>query len=77
MGGEFGVGDSDWEVVKDLAVWRGTTVGCYADGLVTRGACSGNAIATGSAVGAQEPVTLNRWRSGNIFCALKTDGSRF
>ena len=36
-----------WERVKSLTTWRGTNAGCYANGVVTSGACSGSTLNTG------------------------------
>jgi hypothetical protein len=33
-----------WERVSSLARWRGTVAGCLADGVVSRGSCSGNSL---------------------------------
>jgi len=52
----------NWEKVKTLTSWRGNNAGCLVSGKATAGACS--STSSGTAIGANPPIALNRWLNG-------------
>lgn len=74
------VADSEWTPELALGTWRGTVAGCEASSDLTKiiaGACSANSATTGVNVPAMAAVKLNRWRSKNYFCVLRTKASYY
>lgn len=67
---ERDVGIQGYELLEPLFNWRGINAGCYKDGNVTVGSCSG------SGSGAKDIPTLkarplNMWK-GRHFCVLRS-----